>query len=145
MRSEQLRQQRSCKVVNNCVWSHEKTLMFSGTQGNANDQLTGAGGFPILCRTIDDILEEEGVGHVDFMSLDIESSEPQALRGMNFARFAPDVMAIETLWLNQTIHNTMFDLGCVRAHWACARACAARALMPPARPTQLRHGGLCGT
>lgn len=111
-RSQQLREERSCKVIENCVWSKEKTLHLSGTDSNSiNDHLT-TGGHPVLCRTIDDILTKEGVtGTIDFFSLDIESSEPQGLRGMDFKRFKPDVVTIETFWLNQTIHNSMFDFG----------------------------------
>ena len=109
----QLKQARSCKVVNNCVWSHEKTLTLSGTDANSiNDRLVAGGSHAVLCRTINDILAAEGApAHIDFFSLDIESAEPQALRGMDFARWAPDVVVVETFWLNQTVHNTFFDLG----------------------------------
>ena len=111
-RAQQLREQRSCKVVHACAWDAKKTLMLSGSDANSiNDHLMPGGAVAVPCRTLDDILAEEGVGKIDLFSLDIESAEPQALRGMDVRRWAPDVVTVETFWLNQTFHNSMFDLG----------------------------------
>lgn len=133
-RSAQLKEQRSCKVVNNCVWETDKTMHLSGTDANSINDHLAAGGFPIQCKTINDILAAEKVPHIDFFSLDIESAEPQALRGMDFTRFGPDVMVIETFWLNQTVHNTMFDNGAGRG---CGRAGAGDAI--PLHPPPSQH------
>jgi FkbM family methyltransferase len=111
-RAQQLREQRSCKVVHACAWDAKKTLMLSGADANSiNDHLASGGSVAVECRTIDDILAAERVSKIDLFSLDIESAEPQALRGMDVRRWAPDVVTVETFWLNQTFHNSMFDLG----------------------------------
>ena len=46
-------------------------------------------------RTLSSVLDDAGVTHVDFLSLDIEGYEPQALRGLDFGRHAPAFMLIE--------------------------------------------------
>jgi hypothetical protein len=99
-------------VVHACAWDAKKTLTLSGADADSiNDHLTSGGSVAVECRTIDDILAAERVGKIDLFSLDIESAEPQALRGMDVRRWAPDVVTVETFWLNQTFHNSMFDLG----------------------------------
>ena len=45
--------------------------------------------------TPDDILEQERIGAVDFLSIDIELHEPQALKGFSIDRFRPGLVAIE--------------------------------------------------
>jgi len=148
-RAAQLKAQRGCKVVHNCVWSHEKTLLLSGTDaGSINDHLVAGGTYPVLCRTIDDILTAEKVPHIDYFSLDIESAEPQALRGMDFSRFAPDVVVVETFWLNQTVCVRKRRSPAARArHSLTPTPSLARTLRAPQaqhllRP-RLRHHGVC--
>lgn len=46
-------------------------------------------------RTLNDILESEDVGGVDFLLMDIEGGEPAALRGFDFARWQPRACVIE--------------------------------------------------
>ena len=45
--------------------------------------------------TLDDILDSNGVEHIDFLSMDIELHEPQALKGFSVGRFRPHLVAIE--------------------------------------------------
>jgi FkbM family methyltransferase len=45
--------------------------------------------------TLDDILNRNGIKHIDFLSIDIELHEPQALRGFSIDRFRPRLVAIE--------------------------------------------------
>ena len=47
--------------------------------------------------TLDDLLGREGVGQIDFLSMDIELAEPAALRGFDIERFAPKLVCIEDL------------------------------------------------
>ncbi len=47
-------------------------------------------------RTLTTIFKEQKVGHINFISLDIEGYEVPALRGLDIATFAPDVFVIET-------------------------------------------------
>ena len=45
--------------------------------------------------TIDDLLAQEGVEKIDFLSMDINGAEPIALAGFDIERFAPDLVHVE--------------------------------------------------
>lgn len=45
--------------------------------------------------TLDDLLVREGVEKIDFISMDIEGSEPPALKGFDIERFQPALVCIE--------------------------------------------------
>jgi FkbM family methyltransferase len=45
--------------------------------------------------TLDRLLEQSGVGRVDFLSMDIEGGEPPALAGFDIARFKPALACVE--------------------------------------------------
>ena len=47
--------------------------------------------------TLTDLLQAEGIERVDFLSIDIELHEPQALRGFDLKRFKPALVCIEGL------------------------------------------------
>ena len=45
--------------------------------------------------TLDDVLDRLGIKRIDFLSIDIELAEPQALAGFSVERFGPRLVAIE--------------------------------------------------
>jgi FkbM family methyltransferase len=45
--------------------------------------------------TLDDLFAQEGVTTIDFLSIDIELAEPQALKGFDVERFRPSLVCIE--------------------------------------------------
>ena len=45
--------------------------------------------------TLDDVLDRLNITHIDFLSLDIELYEPQALAGFSIERFSPELVAVE--------------------------------------------------
>lgn len=45
--------------------------------------------------TLDELLDREGVKKVDFLSMDIEDSEPGALAGFSLARWKPRLLCVE--------------------------------------------------
>lgn len=45
--------------------------------------------------TLNTILEQAGITRLDFMSMDIELSEPLALKGLDLTRFGPSLICIE--------------------------------------------------
>ena len=45
--------------------------------------------------TLDDILDRSGITRIDFMSIDIELHEPQALKGFSIERFKPRLVCVE--------------------------------------------------
>lgn len=47
--------------------------------------------------TLTDLLEAEGITHIDFLSMDIELHEPKALAGFDIQRFRPSLVCIEGL------------------------------------------------
>ena len=50
---------------------------------------------PVTTTTLDDVLMRLGIDRVDFLSMDIELAEPQALAGLSLERFHPSLVAIE--------------------------------------------------
>ena len=51
----------------------------------------------VPARTLTSILDEAGVTHIDFFSLDVEGYEHNVLRGLDFDRYRPTYMLIELL------------------------------------------------
>lgn len=47
--------------------------------------------------TLTDLLDRQNVTHIDFLSMDIELHEPEALRGFDIDRFKPALVCIEGL------------------------------------------------
>ena len=45
--------------------------------------------------TLTDLLTEQGIGKIDFLSMDIELAEPKALAGFDIDRFHPELVGIE--------------------------------------------------
>jgi FkbM family methyltransferase len=45
--------------------------------------------------TLDDVLDRLKINRIDFLSMDIELAEPQALAGFSISRFKPSLVAIE--------------------------------------------------
>lgn len=45
--------------------------------------------------TLNDLLDQNGVTEIDFLSMDIEGHEPAALAGFDIERFAPELVCIE--------------------------------------------------
>lgn len=45
--------------------------------------------------TLDDLLLQQGVSHIDFLSIDTEGSEPGVLKGFTIARYRPALVCIE--------------------------------------------------
>ncbi len=62
--------------------------------------------------TLNDLLEAEKIAHVDFLSIDIELHEPQALKGFDIGRFKPSLVCIEGLLpVRQKILNYFTEHG----------------------------------
>lgn len=45
--------------------------------------------------TLNELLDQNGVKNIDFLSMDIEEGEPAALRGFDINRFQPELICIE--------------------------------------------------
>jgi FkbM family methyltransferase len=55
---------------------------------------------------LDDLLARTGIDHVDFLSMDIELAEPQALAGFDIDRFKPGLVCIEA---HRTVRQAILD------------------------------------
>ena len=52
-------------------------------------------GIEVETITLNELLDRNGVGEIDFMSMDIEGGEPKALAGFDIERFKPELICIE--------------------------------------------------
>jgi len=57
-------------------------LLWSGPYGHVAAADQGEDGVDVPARTVDDILAELGIGHVDLVKMDVEGSEVRAVGGM---------------------------------------------------------------
>jgi FkbM family methyltransferase len=64
--------------------------------------------------TLANLLDSEGVQHIDFLSIDIELHEPRALAGFDIERFKPALVCIEAL---QPVRQQILDYF-TRHHYA---------------------------
>ncbi len=46
--------------------------------------------------TLDKLLDDQGVSKIDFLTMDIEEHEPQALAGFDIERFRPELVCVES-------------------------------------------------
>jgi FkbM family methyltransferase len=73
----------------------EDDLVASGSRGFVE----AAGGVRAVVEaptiTLDDVMERAGLQQLDFLSLDIELYEPQALAGFSIRRYQPRLVAVE--------------------------------------------------
>jgi FkbM family methyltransferase len=69
-------------------------LIHDGPYGLVAPDGTGDGGVEVAARTVDDILAELGVEHVDLVKMDIEGSEVMAVAGMAGLLSRPDAPAV---------------------------------------------------
>jgi FkbM family methyltransferase len=49
----------------------------------------------VTVRTLDDVLEEAGVNHVDFLSIDVEGHQLEVLRGLDLSFHRPSLVLVE--------------------------------------------------
>jgi FkbM family methyltransferase len=60
------------------------------------ESLSSAEAVAAQTMTLDDILDRHGIRAVDFLSIDIELHEPQALKGFSIERFRPRLVGVES-------------------------------------------------
>ena len=49
----------------------------------------------VPCRTLDDVLTEFAIKHIDYLSIDVEGAELAILKAFPFARYSIDVLGVE--------------------------------------------------
>lgn len=101
--AEELRKSRSAKVYEvACVGPEAsgRSASFLSLRGLSTlhfDPETDRNGtvIEVSTTTVDDLLAEAGIEHVDFISVDVEGGEPDVLRGLNFKRYAPRLVLVD--------------------------------------------------
>lgn len=74
---------RSCTLVSNCVYKEQKDMGFTHSKGvfaelvSIEDERSEG---TVTCKPLQQILHEQGVKEVDFVSLDVEGAEMDAIR-----------------------------------------------------------------
>ncbi|GMU19294.1 MAG: hypothetical protein AMXMBFR12_04860 [Candidatus Babeliales bacterium] len=114
---KQLRACRDCICINACVGSVNGTVPFLHLD-SLDEQLSGMcdtydprqldivmndlsvyGGNAVMlylpCVSLMDILEQHGITHVDYLSLDTEGSELEILKTIDFSKISIDMMSVE--------------------------------------------------
>ena len=59
--------------------------------------------------TLDDLLKSDGVENIDFLSMDINGSEPGALAGFDIRRYRPELVQIEIKEVNKEFISSYFE------------------------------------
>jgi FkbM family methyltransferase len=61
----------------------------------------------VPARTLSSLLDDHGITHVDFLSLDLEGYEANALRGVDFERHRPTMLLVEISREREEIEETL--------------------------------------
>lgn len=59
----------------------------------------------VRVMTLDDVLEQAGVGVVDFVSIDVEGTELDVLRGFNLKKYQPALLLVEDHLYHLGVHR----------------------------------------
>lgn len=116
-RFEELTKNRNCICVNGCVFNKNDTVIFKSISGHAemlsgidscfdpkhsqriSNELIFHGGSSEISEkksyTLETLLDENKICHVDYLSVDVEGSEFEVLSGINFDKVQIDVIDIE--------------------------------------------------
>ena len=91
------------------VWGDFNGKSMSSVNGN---RLQKPAEYRVLMRSLQSILDEVGIFHVNFFSLDVEGYEMNVLRGIDFKRTQFDYLLIEIYtWQYEEIVNFLLDKG----------------------------------
>lgn len=94
---------RSCELIPQCVGSEEgQTVQFHDDDGGsgivdenyANPNRQG-NITTMTCTTVETILRERLISHIDFLSLDVEGHELDVLKGIDFRKIRIDIITVE--------------------------------------------------
>lgn len=79
---------------------------FSSLSKNVDDlDVSYLKSFPVQVRTLDDLLSSEGATRVDFISIDVEGTELDTLRGFDLTRWKPRLILLEDKLHNLSKHE----------------------------------------
>jgi FkbM family methyltransferase len=107
-----LRAQRRAQVVEVACGSPEQhgtrmRLAVAGALSNMRRDRSDAPTIEVHVVTLDSVLREAGVTHIDFLSVDVEGLEIDVLRGFSFAQYQPRLILLEDFAENSIKHHFM--------------------------------------
>jgi FkbM family methyltransferase len=79
-------------------WKSLSSLSFNDARRKNIERLTGnfkVSSITVPGRTLDRILEDNGAGGIDFMTIDVEGHEWDVLRGFTIERWRPEILILE--------------------------------------------------
>jgi len=109
MHHKLIRERRSCKLIPTCISDKEnRSVKFNdgaGWNGGASAVLTPGDTSPqqklkgevkkINCKTLKNVVDQQNVRHIDFLSLDVEGHEQAVVSGFNFSETTVDIVISE--------------------------------------------------
>ena len=95
-----IRRDRSCQLVPNCISSKKEMVKFEVSTFNLGgssriSKVATAQTIDIECLPLDEVFAASNISHVDYLSLDIEGHEAQALKTVNFSAVTIDIITAE--------------------------------------------------
>jgi FkbM family methyltransferase len=107
--------ERTCTVVNMCASSQRSKLPYvSGGVAGTGGHVATPGETPtshVDCAPLSEILQMQGLEHVDFLSIDVEGNEVSALSGSDWDASFIGLMLIESAWSNEQLDMLLHDAG----------------------------------
>ena len=79
-RNLKLNAAQNIRVIPRGLWSHQTTLSFSTRGSSSRVHANGLSNIPLI--DLDTALAEQGLNQVDFIAMDIEGAEIEAIQGM---------------------------------------------------------------
>ncbi len=128
-----LKSNRNCECINGCIYSTEGVVEFLHVDG-ASEMLSGIsntydsrhctridkelnelGGekkyFQVKSYNLNNLLNERKISAIDYCSIDVEGSEWEVLKSIDFSNLKINVFTIENNYKDNTIKEFMFKNG----------------------------------
>jgi FkbM family methyltransferase len=119
--AQELRRRRSAKVYAEACSSRRNagarlTLHLAGGCSSFDKSLNlpdikPHGALEVPVRTLDQILTDAAIPHIDFISIDVEGHELEVLDGFDLGRWRPRLILIEDLLLHLRLHRSLTQRG----------------------------------
>ncbi len=87
--------QEELGLLSSLNMDNEKIADIESRYGSRKLKFDGVREYKVKCMTLDRILSENSVDSIDFLSVDVEGSEVEVLKGIDLGKYAPSVIVVE--------------------------------------------------